>query len=269
MNTTAPNLPENRQRLVSLIRDTGDVIRVDDAAKALALDATEAAKTLARWTKQGWLRRIERGVYVAAQIESLGSTHVLDDPWILVPALFAPGYIGGRSAAMHWDLTEQIFNDVFVVSSVRKRQKAQHRHGVTFTLSHIDQDKIFGIRTIWRGRTQVQISDPHRTIIDMMNDPSVGGGIQMVRDCFSEYVKREDCSFETLIEYADRLGNGAVFKRMGYLAEELSAPEWFIKACHGKRTSGNVKLDPALNSDHLVTRWRLWVPAFMGKKDGS
>lgn len=269
MNKTAPDLPENRQRLVSLIRETGDVIRVGDASKIFGLEPSEAAKVLARWTKQGWLRRIERGVYVAAEIDSLGSALVLDDPWILVPALFSPGYIGGRSAAMHWDLTEQIFNDVFVVSSTRKRQKEQRKHGITFTLRHIDRDKIFGTRKIWRGRTQIEISDPHRTIVDMMNDPTVGGGIQMVRDCFAEYMKRADCNFDTLIEYADRLGNGAVFKRMGYLAEQLTAPGWFIEACFEKRTTGNIKLDPKLNSDHLISRWRLWVPEFMRTKVGS
>lgn len=265
MKSAASDLPAGRKRLISLIRETGDVIQVSDAADVFGLAPSDASKILARWTKQGWLRRIERGVYVAAEIDSLGSELVLEDPWILVPTLFAPGYIGGRTAAMHWDLTEQIFNDVFVVTSVRKRQKEQRRHGITFTLRYIDPGKIFGTKKIWRGHTQVEISDPHRTIIDMMNDPSVGGGIQMVRDCFAEYMKRRDCNFESLIEYAERLGNGAVFKRMGYVAEELSAPSTFMEACFERRTTGNIKLDPTLSPDHLVTRWRVWVPKFMAR----
>ena len=46
--------------------------------------------------------------------ESFGAEQVVEDPWILVPALFDPAYIGGRTAAEHWDLTEQIFRDIVV-----------------------------------------------------------------------------------------------------------------------------------------------------------
>jgi predicted transcriptional regulator of viral defense system len=66
-------------------------------------------KRLARWREQGWLSRVGSGAYVPASIDTLGSDQVLDDAWILVPAIFAPAYIGGRTAAEHWDLTEQIF----------------------------------------------------------------------------------------------------------------------------------------------------------------
>lgn len=34
------------------------------------------------------------------------ASQVVQDLWILVPVLFAPAYIGGRTAAENWDLTE-------------------------------------------------------------------------------------------------------------------------------------------------------------------
>jgi len=33
-----------------------------------------------------------------------------------------------------------------------------------------------------------------------------------------------------------------------------------VAACRKQLTSGYVKLDPALPSQHLITAWRLWVP---------
>src|ERR1035437_8835384 len=105
MEYAAPTaLPEGRQRLTALVSGAGDTICVDDAVRLLNLDRTTAAKFLARWTLQGWLRRVGRGVYVPVSLDSLSSEHVLDDPWILVPALFFPGYVGGRTAAEFWDL---------------------------------------------------------------------------------------------------------------------------------------------------------------------
>jgi len=50
---------------------------------------------------------------------ALGQTQVLEDPWILIPELYEPGYIGGWSALKYRDLTEQLFRSVCVLT--RKR----------------------------------------------------------------------------------------------------------------------------------------------------
>src|SRR5271166_3865227 len=72
-------------RLVRVLSAAGDVIDVDDIASALQLDRTAAAQRLSRWTEQGWLRRVGRGAYVAASIDTMGSDRVLDDPWYSSP----------------------------------------------------------------------------------------------------------------------------------------------------------------------------------------
>lgn len=59
----------------------------------------------------------------------------------------------------------------------------------------------------------------------MLDDPALGGGIYQVPDCLNAYLKRSDRSDQKLIEYADQRGNGAVFKRLGFLAESaMTAP---------------------------------------------
>lgn len=253
-------LPQGRAQLVRVVSAAGDVIHVDDVARTLQLDRTAAAQRLSRWTEQGWLRRVGRGAYVAASIDTMGSDRVLDDPWVLVPALFAPAYIGGRTAAEHWDLTEQIFKDILVMTVQAVRQKRQNRHGALFSLKHIDERKLFGTKIVWRHQTRVPVSDVHRTVIDMMDDPAVGGGIQHVADCLSAYLRRDDCDDEKLIEYAARLGNGAVFKRLGFLAERLPNGTELACLCEHHLTGGHAKLDPAQNASHVVTKWRLRVP---------
>jgi predicted transcriptional regulator of viral defense system len=75
------------------------------------------------------------------------------------------------------------------------------------------------------------------------------------------YLGSENGNLDLLIEYAERLENGAVFKRLGFLLEEV-APEngLLIDACRDRITTGNAKLDPKLSADRLMTRWRLWLP---------
>lgn len=260
MKENTLSLPRGRAQLVRVLSAAGDVIHVHDVASTLQLDRIGAAQRLSRWAEQGWLRRVGRGAYVAASIDTMGSERVLDDPWILVPALFGPAYIGGRTAAEHWDLTEQIFKDIFVMTAQAVRQKRQERHGALFSLKHVDHRKLFGTKNIWRHQTRVPVSDVHRTVIDMLDDPSVGAGIQHVADCFASYLRRSDRNDEKLVEYAVRLGNGAVFKRLGFLAEGLPDGAGLARLSESHLSGGHAELDPAQHGSHVVTRWRLRVP---------
>lgn len=253
-------LPKGRRKLVAVIRTAGDVINIDDAVDALAVTRSEASKLLSRWAKQGWLRRISAGVYVPVPLDSLESSHVLTDPWILVPALFDPAYIGGRTAAEYWDLTEQLFRDIVVFTTRSVRRSQIKKHGAQFTVHNIQKEKLFGLKTVWRDSSRISISDVHRTIIDMLNNPQTGGGIQHVSDCFSAYMKRSDRQDNLLIEYADKLGNGAVFKRLGFMAERLDQGPLLADACKARLTKGNAKLDSNLNCTRLISKWHLWVP---------
>ncbi len=83
-------IPTGRRKLAAVVRTAGDIIHIADAEKVLELSRTEASKLLSRWTQQGWLRRVGSGKYAAVPLGSLESDHVLDDPWLLVPALYAP-----------------------------------------------------------------------------------------------------------------------------------------------------------------------------------
>jgi predicted transcriptional regulator of viral defense system len=204
---------------------------------------------------------------VQAPLESLESEHVLSDPWVLVPALYAPAYIGGWTAAEHWDLTEQLFRDIVVMTAQPVREKHQVRHGARFTLHHIQERKIFGTKPVWRGKTKVQVSDVHRTVVDMLDNPAVGGGIRHVADCVNVYFKRPDRDDDTLLEYARRLGNGAIFKRLGFLAEQHPDAAHLAEHSMPKLTQGNAKLDPALKCGRLISKWRLWVPATWAQRD--
>lgn len=249
-----------RARLAAVLSGAGQLVHIQDAMRALDIEQTAAAKTLARWHAQGWLQRVGHGVYTAIPLDARATGQVLEDPWVLVPALFGTAYVGGWSAAEHWDLTEQLFRETLVFTTKAIRSRKREIHGITFLLRHIRSEAFFGTRTVWRDQAKVQISDVHRTMVDMLADPSTGGGIRHVADCFEQYFKHRDSNPETLIQYAEKFGNGAVFKRMGYLAERLPAPKDLADACRARLTQGNAKLDPGVASPRLVRAWRLWIP---------
>jgi predicted transcriptional regulator of viral defense system len=63
-----------------------------------------------------------------------------------------------------------------------------------------------------------------------------------------------------LLEYAIKIGNGALFKKLGFLAEKLDFEQSFIDACAENLTTGYAQLDKNMEDKRLVTRWRLWIP---------
>ncbi len=253
-------LPASRARLAAVLRSTKEVVTIDAATKTLDLDRTAAAKLLSRWVQQGWLRRVGPGTYVAVPLDLAGTEQVVEDPWVLVPTLFRECYIGGWTAAHHWDLTEQLFNETVVFTTRRIAEKRITAQGVTFLLHHIPKERLFGLKPLWRGTTRVNVSDPARTLIDMIAMPSTGGGIDHTADCLAAYLKSQVNDRGLLIRYAEQFGNGAIFKRLGFLAENRLQNEELAAACRARLTHGYAKLDPALPSSMLVTAWRLWVP---------
>ncbi len=251
----------DRERMAAIIRGTKGTISVEEAAEILKTTSTDAAKMLSRWTKNGWMARVRRGLYIPVPLESRTADLPLEDPWLVTGRLFAPCYIGGWSAAEYLDLTEQIFSTVMVMTVQKPRDRRPKIKGTSFWLRTISEKSLFGLSPVWRGQVKVPVSNPTRTILDLLSDPALGGGIRSTKDMLINYLNSENKNLTLLIEYAARLGNGAVFKRLGFLLEKLAPDETTTKdQCRARLTAGNAKLDPKLDNTRLVTRWRLWVP---------
>jgi predicted transcriptional regulator of viral defense system len=78
-----------------------------------------------------------------------------------------------------------------------------------------------------------------------MDDPLTGGGFLQAIDVFKNYMRSNLKKSDVLSEYATRLGNKAVFKRLGYLCELLFPDEMsLIHAAKNNVSSGYSKLDP-------------------------
>ncbi len=251
----------DRARIAAIIRGTKGTVSVVEAAKILNVAPTDAAKMLSRWSKKGWMSRICRGLYVSVPLESRTADVPIEDPWLITDRLFSPCYIGGWSAAEYFNLTEQIFSTVMVMTVKKPRDRRPNLKGTDFILRTIPEKTMFGLKPVWRGQVKIFISDPTRTILDMLTDPFFGGGIRSVKDMFENYLRSENKNLQQLIEYGKLIDNGAVYKRLGFLLEKIAPQETeIIDQCRLQLTTGNTRLDPKLNNDKLITRWRLWVP---------
>lgn len=252
----------SRSQLSKLLRGSPPVITPGEAAAVLGVAPAVAARRLAAWSRAGWLARVRRGVYVPVPIESESPDIVLDDPWAVATAMFGPCYIGGWSAAEHWGLTEQLFQALCVMTTARPRNRRPVLRKARFELHTVPAARFVGLKTVWRGASRVQVSDPARTLIDMLADPALGGGIRHVAEMLATLLHDQPKEAAKLADHAAKLGIGAVYKRLGFLLQRDHPGEAvLIAACRKRLSAGYAKLDPALPADRLVTAWRVWVPA--------
>lgn len=256
-------VPSKRQkRLAALMRATSDPIRVADAMRVLEIDRQHASSLLAGWHKQGVVRRVAHGLYVPVQPSALGQTQILEDPWVLLPELYSPGYVGGWSALEYWELTEQLFRSICVLTHKRVTYGEKTHQGVKFFIKYLPEKHLFGTKTVWRGHTKLLVSDPYKTLLDCIDDLRLGAGLQHLTDCLLEFSKTFDkpSDLDSLLNYAVQMKNGALFKKLGYLAEQLEFEPSFVSECKKHLTSGYATLDKHAANNRLVTRWNLWVP---------
>jgi predicted transcriptional regulator of viral defense system len=251
----------SRRELSRLLRDNPPLVTTSLAVSTLGLTPAAASRRLTAWARAGWLARVRRGAYVPVPIESPSADVALEDPWSVAMTMFAPCYIGGWSAAEHWGLTEQIFRSVCVMTLKRPYDRQPVLRKVRFDLHTVAQSQLVGLKTVWRGGTRVQVSDPARTLVDMLTSPSLGGGIRHVAEMLNTLLHEQPKEAPKLLLYAEKLGVGAVYKRLGYLTQR-DHPDLaeLIATCRQRMTAGYASLDPALPADRLVTAWRVWVP---------
>ncbi len=250
---------KNREILERLHQQTSGPFTPNDAAKLLSLDARRSRRLLAYFASRGWLSRVRRGLYTTVPLGAAEPSKWREDPWIVAVSSFAPCYVGGWSACEHWGLTEQIFRDIVVITASSIRSRRQTIQGTSFHLKFLSEEKHFGTRTVWRDRTKIQVSDPSRTIVDVLDDPGIGGGIQHITGVLEAYFESKHASEAQLVQYGAELGNRTVFKRLGYLLETLGlASLELTRECLARKSSGLSSLDPNVSKrGRIVKRWNL------------
>jgi predicted transcriptional regulator of viral defense system len=265
-------ITKEKRRLLDLLnREQRGPFSISRAAEILGINYTRVSRLLAFWTSQGWLTRIQRGLYITVPLGTVDPSKRKEDAWIIAAKVFAPCYIGGWSACEHWGLTEQIFKDIMVFTSHKERKRKKQIHETVFILKVVKEDRLFGVNTVWRRQFRVNVSDPSRTIVDILNDPSIGGGIRNITDVLVNYFEWEHKNEEKLTAYINRIDNRAIYKRLGYIIEVMNLDQpRMIEICRSNISKGYSKLDPTVPAKgKILRRWNLLINVTLGKRQND
>jgi predicted transcriptional regulator of viral defense system len=248
-------------KLLAALYDSGQTTFTSaDAVRITGLKPPLASSLLHKAGKRGLVSQLKRGLFVIVPPELGTSVEYSGNPYLVARYLagVAPYFIShGSAMEVHRMVTQPQF--VVFVSSP-KRIPRQTVHGTQFRFVLLKPKHFFGTTRYWVTKQEsVEISDLERTILDGLLHPEYCGGITDVAKGL--WMRHADVRVEKLLDYADRLDVGSVYRRLGYLLEIFGiATETELQPLQKSLTTTYVPLDPLLprEGSHLA-RWRLQI----------
>ncbi len=254
---------KNRELLESLNRAGKNLFSVKDAAKIVGLPVKRTRLYLSYFARRGWLARVKPGLYISVPLGTSNPQGYKENPWIVADRVFSPCYIGGWSAAEHWELTDQIFSSIFVFTTRLFRKKSVNIQGTDFVLKLVRKKKAGHTKGVWVENTKIQVSDPTQTVVDMLDEPETGGGIRHVSEIVNNYFDSEYLNDSNLLKYINEKNNRTIYKRLGFILETLEVKSSEVRgACKKNISAGYSPLDPTIKGKGKFNRkWNLLVNA--------
>jgi predicted transcriptional regulator of viral defense system len=224
------------------------------------LTAKSTRSLVAGLVNRGLATRLKPGLFILVPFELGREREYLGNPFVVARELAdAPEYYVSHASAM--DLHQMVTQPqlaVFVTSPKAVRPRTVL--GTEFRFVRCKRQDMFGIAELWATKTErVRASDLERTVIDGLKQPEHCGGLTEVAKGF--WMRRDAIAVPKLVDYALRLGVGAVVRRLGFLLEtfDTEAPAE-IERLRAALTLTYAPLDPLMPAEGpWHARWRVRV----------
>lgn len=244
--------------LTSLAEKKKRLFGLKDVMDELGCSYNYAKVIASRLAKKKWLIPIEKGRYLIVPLEAGKESIYTEHEFIIASKLVQPYYIGYWSAMNYHGMTEQVPFTVFVATIKRRNKK--EIHGVKYEFITLTKNKFFGFSAVNIAGEAVSISDMEKTIIDTLDHPEYCGGISEAAKAL--WSARQKIDFGKLVNYAEKMKNGAIFKRLGYLLQklEIKIPDELNKKIKENISKGYAALDTVVKrKGKHNSEWRLLV----------
>ena len=250
--------PRAAQLVTELNERRRSTFTLADVVSITGLSASSARNLVHKAQQRGLVTRLKPGLYNLVPFELGRVTEHIGNPYLIASELAgtAPYFLShGTALELHRMVTQPNFT---IYGSCTRRVRPQTVGGYDFRFVHITTEQEFGVVKHWIDKERfVMISDMERTIIDGLRHPACAGGITEVAK--GMWMKHDVLIVERLVDYAHRLGVGAVIRRLGYLLEHFSlADASMLASLRATLTATYQRLDPLLPPEGaFLSRWRL------------
>jgi len=244
--------------LLQQLAKFGNTFTVNEVINNLKIPRKILWVLLSRLEKQGRIERIEKGKYMIIPLGEEKGKYTLNE-FTLGSIVIDPCIIAYWSALHHHGLTEQIPLTVFIQTTYRKKKRDFKIFGIPYKIIRVKPEKIFGTEKLWLDETEVKITNKEKTIVDCLDKPKYAGGIIEVAKALQE----KSIDLEKIKDYAIKLNNSAVTRRLGYLCDKLGISirlDYNKIKKYLKKVRNYILLDPTMPREGTKnTKWQVIV----------
>jgi len=250
-------LSRMESRLILTLAQMGRRLFTIDEAKSII--GTGAKKITYSLMRKKWILQIKKGLYalVPLDIGLEGADSFIVHEFVIASYLIDPYYIGFWSALNYHGLTDQIPVTLFIATT--KPRKPIRALNTEFRFVKLSERKFFGFEEIEIEGAKVKISDINKTICDCLDHPEHSGGIEEIAKVI--YFSHEELDFNLIRNYALKMGNMTIMKRLGYILERTNLLGRYNEIFEGlKLSKGYSVLDTvSLKKGRYNSKWMLLV----------
>jgi predicted transcriptional regulator of viral defense system len=234
------------------------VFHLEDVRDITGLSEASARSFVRKLVDRGVAARLKPGLYVLVPFELGRERQYPGNPLVVAREIMhgKDYYLSHATAMEIHGMTTQPQLVVIVTTPVLRRSLTAL--GVEFRFVHCQRRHLFGLTEHWVTKQEkVRVSDLERTIIDGLKQPEHCGGLTEVAKGL--WMRRQDMNVSRLVQYARRIGVGAVVRRLGFLLETYGmAAASNLDRLRSGLTATYVRLDPVLPAEgKRLRRWRL------------
>ena len=203
------------------------------------------------------LERVARGRYLVRPLRTQSRPSTVSAPVRAAVLLRGePYYLGGLWAMTFHRLTEQLYASV-LDAFVDRRHSGRRLVGARLVFHRVISMRLgYGIVAVDLEGMSVRISDPERTLLDLLDFPALVGGSGDALGLVKQTMSRVDRA--KLIEYGARGARSSTCQRLGVLLERAGSAPRPLAALHKRvaRTKSVLSMDPgAPRKGNFNRRW--------------
>jgi predicted transcriptional regulator of viral defense system len=240
------------------------IFRLEDLIAATHWPRRRAINLLYQLRRSGWIVSLARSTYLIVPLEAGPESAWTEDAVVIACHLASPAAVAYWSACHYWNWTEQVPRTVFVQTTRRVRPRNRNVLGVTYRFVRVLSEKFFGTVERTAGQSKFSVTDREKTLVDALDRPDLCGGIRQVVEMLP--AAAEAVRWDKVETYLEKIGSGALYKRLGLLVEMLGEKvkvpdrKRRIEAWRAHLTGGYAPLDPGGPASGPVnSRWRVRV----------
>ncbi len=231
-----PLSPMLSRIILTAEEDNRHILRVSDFKDFYQTSDSNARTMISQLVANGWLVRVGRGLYQLQPAKTGLDPYPSADKFVIACQFITDSFIAYGSAAEYHGLTTQLFQNVLLATTRRRKQMSLPQPKLRLIL--IDPGNFIGFQNITKA-PDVRVATIERTLIDAIDRPELCGGISDIQEIYNRARSKTDVA--RVIEYLPTYRSKSLIQRVGYLMDafgfnlKTDDKEHLLSLCRGSK----------------------------------